>query len=712
MAKSKPFAAEPVHRIELTIKSLPLDNFAKLTEPVISGLQGTLSSQMQLQLQQDATQPLALSQKGELSLIGLQLHTGNHLLAQDGLHWKGSLNLTDVTKFETVRVNGALKLSGIHVNENGNKAPVASLHDLSLQMQLQLQQNAAEQLVINQKGELSLTGLQLQTGNHRLTQDNLHWKGSLNLTDVTKFEIFQMNGALKLSGVSVNESGNKAPVASLHDLSLQMQLLLQQNAAEQLAISQKGELSLTGLQLQIDNHRLTQDELHWDGSLNLTDIAKFETLRVNGALNLAGINLSETGAKAPAVSLHGLALTGLQLEGSTQLTLADVAVDSLVAEVVRRRSGVALVGMPAAAEEEEEAMVGEKTATVAEEEPFKLRIERVRLSGENRFTFDDQTVKPPFRHTITITEGVLQHIDTSQPNQLTTVMIKGKDNYYTKFSVDGNTKPFAPQLAFDLKAKLNNFDMPPTSPYLAQLLGYRITTGQVDSDVTMQVENNVMKGEVDLRMNQLQLEPEDPARIEEFQSKSTLPLNTALSLLRDSNDNIKLKLPISGKLDDPQFDINDIINTALGKSLKMASVSYLKMLLQPYGSLITIIQMAGKAAGHIQLDPVKFAAGSAELSAETTPYIEKISKLLEKKNINMQLCGFATVADLTALTKGKEKVIPPAGHPALEALAKQRAESIKLVLVNTHGVSPKQLFICHPELDSNENAAARVEISI
>jgi outer membrane protein OmpA-like peptidoglycan-associated protein len=144
----------------------------------------------------------------------------------------------------------------------------------------------------------------------------------------------------------------------------------------------------------------------------------------------------------------------------------------------------------------------------------------------------------------------------------------------------------------------------------------------------------------------------------------------------------------------------------------MASVSYLKLLLQPYGSLITVIQMAGKAAGRIQLDPVTFAAGSAELSAEATPYLTQVSKLLEKKSIHMQLCGFATMEDLTALSKGKENVIPPAGHPALEALAKQRAESIKSELVNNHGVLSKQLFVCHPELDRTAQASPRAELSI
>ncbi len=492
-------------------------------------------------------------------------------------------------------------------------------------------------------------------------------------------------------------------------LSTHMTLQLQQDATQRLSLTQQGEFSLTDLKVRQQGRLLRQQSLRWKGDVATADLSDIESLKVEGGLQLSGVSLKEKGAAA--TTLNAFSLSGVQLQGSRQLSLGEVAVDGLVVEAQRRRDGMTLPGVA-----NERTTVNGKEGAAAtkavDSAPFRLQIERIVLSGENRFTFDDQAVKPPFRHTITITEGKIEHLDSGKPEQATTLSLKGRDDFYTRFSVTGEIKPFAPQLSLNLTSKLNDFDMPPTSPYLVKLLGYRITTGQLDSDVTMQIENNEMKGELDLRMNKLKLDAEDPARIEEFQETTSLPLNTALSLLRDDDDNIQLKLPISGKLDDPQFDINDIINTALGRSLKMASVSYLKQLLQPYSSVITVLQMVGKAAGHIQLEPMRFADGSAVVSDEARPYLEKLSRLLEKKEVNMQLCGFATTDDLLALTKGKEKAIPPAGHPALEMLAKQRAEKVKSLLVNSYGVLPKQLFVCHPELDHEEGSSARVELSI
>jgi hypothetical protein len=504
-------------------------------------------------------------------------------------------------------------------------------------------------------------------------------------------------------------------LADLNGLfSTQMSIRLQQHAANHLSLSQQGRLSLVGLSLQSGGTTLSQQTLHWMGGVEMNNLANVDALQLEGDLELTDTAVSAGVKKEPVLTLHRLSLNELKLSGTQQLQLSEVAIDGLVAELVRTHRGVLPSGLPET-EATPETQGGTELATPeapVDDKPFQFRIEQLRLSGENRLTFNDLTVKPSFRHTITLTEGEFHPIDNTQPEQPMKLRVKGKDDYYTNFNVEGEVRPFAPQLAVDLKTKLSGFNMPPASPYLVQLLGYRITTGQLDSDVAMLIENNEMKGEIDLRMNQLQLEQEDPERIAEFQGKTALPLNTALSLLRDKNDNIKLNLPISGKLDDPQFALDDIINTALGKAMKTGSVSYLKHLLQPYGSLITVIQLVGKAAGKVRLDPVGFVPGSAEFGPEAADYIAKISQLAGEKAVNIQLCGFATAADLVAITKGKQQVIPPAGHPPLEALAKQRAERLKSELVQRYGVPQKQLFVCHPELDKGAEALPRVELSI
>jgi hypothetical protein len=521
---------------------------------------------------------------------------------------------------------------------------------------------------------------------------------------------------LNLSGLQLETFAGLAQPMLLvlrGELSSQMTVKLQQTPEQIISLSQQGNLSLHDFRVQSGETTLENKTLLWNGQATSTDLNDVNALNIQGSLKLSATGLVEGEQSAPALFLQDLSLSELKLQGVRSITLADVGIDGLKAEAIRTSEGVMLSGLPKSTDKKPPSEEGAKEELQqGDATPVAFRVERLRLTGENRLTFDDQTVKPTFRHTITLTEAELQPIDNSQPEQPTKIMVKGKDDYYTNFTIEGESKPFTPQLALNLTAKLSGFDMPPTSPYLAQLLGYRITTGQLDSDIEMLIENNEMKGALDLRMNQLQLEAEDPARIEEFQSKTVMPLNTALSLLRDKNDNIKLNLPVSGKLDDPEFALDDIINTALGKALKAGSVSYLKHLLQPYGTLITIVQLAGKAAGQVQLEPVSFAAGSSALTPEAEDYLAKMKQLIEKEGINMHLCGYANTADLAIMSKGKEKTIPPAGHPALEGLAKQRAEKIKSTLVNRYGAKPNQLFICHPDLDRTAEGNPRVEINL
>lgn len=499
-------------------------------------------------------------------------------------------------------------------------------------------------------------------------------------------------------------------------LSAQMQLQLRQLSKQKMVLQQEGQFSLLDLKLQYGDTQLKQQGLYWSGMLSWSDVLDLDALRLQGGIKLSGLELANTKEGSAAAVLKGLSLEGLKLTGRNAVSMETVSIDGLQVAVARSADGVSFSGLPTTTEVKGEAESEAQAVDVAEDDkqqgPFSWSISTLKLSGNNRIRFDDQTVKPAFTHSITVTEGVLQHIDNTKPKQPTSVSLKGKDDFYTKFVVEGEVSPFLAQPALNLKADLSNYDMPPASPYLAQLLGYRITTGVLDSQVSMKIENNEIDGEVAMKLHQLKLEPEDPARIEEVKSTTPLPLDTALSLLRDKNDNIELKLPISGNLDDPQFNINDIINTALGKALKTASVSYLKLLLQPYGSLISVIQLAGMASGGVQLDPVIFEPGASKPGAESTSYLQRIGELLQKKEVNLYLCGMANTADMLAITKSRAKSIPAEGHPELEALAKERAEAIKLLLVEAYSISPKRLFVCHPGLDRSEEGNSRVDLSI
>jgi hypothetical protein len=86
-----------------------------------------------------------------------------------------------------------------------------------------------------------------------------------------------------------------------------------------------------------------------------------------------------------------------------------------------------------------------------------------------------------------------------------------------------------------------------------------------------------------------------------------MSLDSALKLLRDDQNNVKLNIPISGDIRDPKFSVADAVNKVLAQTLQTSALSYLKFMLGPYGIGLSVAEMAYKSASKIRLNPIQFA---------------------------------------------------------------------------------------------------------
>ena len=309
------------------------------------------------------------------------------------------------------------------------------------------------------------------------------------------------------------------------------------------------------------------------------------------------------------------------------------------------------------------------------------------------------------------------------------MVIAGKIGKYATINLKGYLKPFAKKPGLKLAGTLANIELPPLSSYTARTLGYNLSSGTLNAEVDITIANGKIDGKNRLRLNQLQVKPVDSDKIKALTTQLSMPLDSALSMLRDKNNIIELNLPITGDINDPQFNLSDVINTALGNVMKTAAMSYLTQMLQPYGSLITLVKLAKKVSNAISLEPVKFDPNSAVLSETSKDYLNKIAKLMnDRPNIYVQVCGIATKEDRDTLftiemeklrakaakegnnpNKVKPVVIP---DDALLALARSRADNIKDWLVSQHKIHADRLFTCNPEIDKDEKAKPRANLGI
>ncbi|MCP4258091.1 MAG: DUF748 domain-containing protein, partial [Planctomycetes bacterium] len=300
---------------------------------------------------------------------------------------------------------------------------------------------------------------------------------------------------------------------------------------------------------------------------------------------------------------------------------------------------------------------------------------------------------------------------------------------YTTLKVDGAAKPFAYKIDLDADIDLKNLNMVPLSSYTIRMFGNVITSGQLNVVSTVHIANGSIDAMNTLRMNKLKVKKTSDEMAAAVENEVGMPLNKALSTLQDKRGNIKLDVPIKGKLDEIKIGYGGIINKVLAKALIAGTTSYLKYMFPTYGIAYTIAKKVGEEVTKVRIGPVIYEPGHAELTDTHEDFIKKIAKVMdERPQIEPQICGFMTEQDLLVVAGEKAREWykqDDEGKQVLdiEAVSKDmkerviilgygRAKAIKDRLVSKYGIDPGRLYVCAPEYDNEADAKPRVELLI
>ena len=400
----------------------------------------------------------------------------------------------------------------------------------------------------------------------------------------------------------------------------------------------------------------------------------------------------------------------------------------------------------AAAPETEGQQAAVAQAPAEESEPMPISIQRIEWQGENRTSFIDQSVEPPFEMSLEVKQLQLSGIDSTRPEQASAFAIQGSTGRHAEINAEGEITLFQSDPDGNIKAVLKGIEMLPLSSYTVPAIGYHLDSGELDAEIELALAKGDMQGSNHLIIRRLEVSEASGEQAEKLKAEIAMPLDTALGMLQDKHQTIDLNLPVSGKLSDPNVELGDVINTALGNALKKGAMTYLSTALFPYGTMVALLKMAGDKAGAVQLNPVEFPPAAHALDDKDKDYMGKVAAVLkERPKIAIKLCGQATQADRDAIAselakraeqerkaqaaqaaeKGEKpkseeaaakssQPLPPPAVPneTLLALAKQRAEAIEDYLVKQHGVDPGRAAVCRPQIDQEAKALPRVDLQI
>ncbi|XZG70848.1 DUF748 domain-containing protein [Chitinibacteraceae bacterium HSL-7] len=241
-----------------------------------------------------------------------------------------------------------------------------------------------------------------------------------------------------------------------------------------------------------------------------------------------------------------------------------------------------------------------------------IRIDQITLTQGN-INFSDLFIRPNYTANLTEMAGSIKGLST-QPGSRANLDLRGSVDKLAPAEVSGQINPLADPLFVDVKASVRGYDLTATSTYSAKYAGYGITKGKLSMDVSYFIENQQLKANNQLFLDQLTLSDKPSGSPDAIKA----PVKLALSLLTDRRGQIKLNLPVTGSLDDPQFSVGAVIWQIIGNLLE-------KVVTAPFDAIAS-------AFGDKPLQSyVAFKPGLAELGAQAQADLQPLPQLLDDR---------------------------------------------------------------------------------
>jgi uncharacterized protein involved in outer membrane biogenesis len=297
-------------------------------------------------------------------------------------------------------------------------------------------------------------------------------------------------------------------------------------------------------------------------------------------------------------------------------------------------AGTATAGpdAPAPVPPAEVAAIEAKTETkAAEEKPLFETLTVGKIGMQNgSVKFRDDSIHPAYATEATEMTLVLTEIGQTAEAR-PKVEFKAKLGP-TPVAVTGVLNPLVRPIYSDLTISVNGMELVPLTPYTLKNLAYPIEKGRLYADVIFKTEDWVLNARNKFFIEQLKLGKKDKRP-----DAPNIPVEFGLSLLQDSNGDMQLNLPVSGRLDDPNFRIGGIVFQAIINLLFKALTSPFSLIGSMFG-------------GGEDMDFVVFDPGRAQLNARSTEKLDTVIKALSERNkLKLEVDG---VVDPVADTNG------------------------------------------------------------
>ena len=255
-----------------------------------------------------------------------------------------------------------------------------------------------------------------------------------------------------------------------------------------------------------------------------------------------------------------------------------------------------------------------------EVDPFSIIIAGIELN-DGGLDFTDDSLPLPFSTSIHSLSGEVSTISSTsaEPARLE---LEGQVEDYGLARVEGSLHAFQPTRETSITVTFRNIEIPEYSPYTADFAGRTIAGGTMDLDLVYTITEEQLEGDNNLVIRDIELgEAVDDDAMD-------LRLRLAIALLEDSDGVIDLTLPVSGDVDDPEFDFNALIWEAVGRA-------FTTVVEAPFRFLAELVGAESEDLGQIE-----FPEGRSDLGPPQQQRVAELRDALsQRSSLIIELAG-------------------------------------------------------------------------
>lgn len=290
-----------------------------------------------------------------------------------------------------------------------------------------------------------------------------------------------------------------------------------------------------------------------------------------------------------------------------------------------------------------------KTAKKKSSDPLKdIRIGKVSFQGGS-VDFADNKIQPNFSVNIKKLTGSVTGLSSEQISRAK-VDLRGNFGYGSPVLIAGRINPLTTDVFLDLLVRFKDIELSPTTPYTSTFLGYPVSKGKLDLNVSYLIDKGNLKAENKISFNQLTFGD----KVESEQAIKA-PVKLAVALLTDRNGQINLDVPLSGSLKDPKFKVWPVVWQVFKNLI-------VKAVMSPFSLLASL-------GADEETSFVEFDYGSSAVNEASMKKVETMAKALyDRPNLNMDIEPYVD------LEKDKESL------KEVEMLKRVKAQKLKASL--------------------------------